>query len=129
MPISAAFSTCSGFPPRTSQSAAEAMAQAEPTIEDTRKLLEANLFHHELITPEELALRHARSIGKAFEDKRTRGVVLRINSPGGSPVQAGWVYDELKRQRALHPPGRVAGPARGRAAAERVRLGGARSAA
>jgi 2-hydroxy-6-oxonona-2,4-dienedioate hydrolase len=43
------------------------MAQAEPTIEDTRKLLEANLFHHELITPEELALRHARSIGKAFE--------------------------------------------------------------
>ena len=42
------------------------MAQAEPTIEDTRKLLEANLFHHDLITPEQLALRHARSIGKAF---------------------------------------------------------------
>lgn len=44
-----------------------------------------------------------KSIGKAFEDKRTRGLVLRINSPGGSPVQAGWVYDELKRQRTLHP--------------------------
>ena len=43
------------------------MAGAEPTIEDTRKLLEANLFHHDLITPEELALRHARSIGKNFE--------------------------------------------------------------
>ena len=43
------------------------MAEAEPTIDDTRKLLEANLFHHELITPEELALRHARSIGKNFE--------------------------------------------------------------
>jgi pimeloyl-ACP methyl ester carboxylesterase len=43
------------------------MAEAEPTIEDTRKLLEANLFHHELITPEELALRHARSIGRNFE--------------------------------------------------------------
>ena len=42
------------------------MAHNEPTIEDTRKLLEANLFHHELITPEELALRHARSTGKAF---------------------------------------------------------------
>ena len=39
----------------------------EPTIEDTRKLLEANLFHHELITPEELALRHARSIGGNFK--------------------------------------------------------------
>ena len=42
------------------------MAHNEPTIEDTRKLLEANLFHDELITPEELALRHARSTGKAF---------------------------------------------------------------
>ena len=42
------------------------MAHNEPTIEDTRKLLEANLFHHELITPEELALRHSRSTGKAF---------------------------------------------------------------
>jgi 4,5:9,10-diseco-3-hydroxy-5,9,17-trioxoandrosta-1(10),2-diene-4-oate hydrolase len=43
------------------------MAAAEPTVEDTRKLLEANLFHHDLITPEELALRHSRSIGKNFE--------------------------------------------------------------
>jgi len=36
------------------------------TLEDTRKLLEANLFHHDLITPEELALRHSRSIGQNF---------------------------------------------------------------
>ena len=43
------------------------MATEEPSIDDTRKLLEANLFHHELITPEELALRHSRSVGKAFE--------------------------------------------------------------
>lgn len=43
------------------------MATEEPSIDDTRKLLEANLFHHELITPEELALRHSRSLGKAFE--------------------------------------------------------------
>ena len=43
------------------------MATHEPTIDDTRKLLEANLFHHELITPDELALRHARSVGKNFE--------------------------------------------------------------
>ncbi len=42
------------------------MAASEPTIEDTRKLLEANLFHHELITPEELALRHQNSTGKNF---------------------------------------------------------------
>ena len=43
------------------------MAHKEPTIEDTRKLLEATLFHHELITESELALRHSRSIGKNFE--------------------------------------------------------------
>jgi pimeloyl-ACP methyl ester carboxylesterase len=43
------------------------MAESEPTMEDTRKLLEANLFHHELITPDELALRHARSVGRNFE--------------------------------------------------------------
>ena len=43
------------------------MANAEPTLEDTRKLLEANLFHHELITPPELELRHARSLGQNFE--------------------------------------------------------------
>ena len=40
----------------------ERMVKSEPTIEDTRALLEANLFHHELITPEELdaasAMRH-----------------------------------------------------------------------
>ncbi len=43
-----------------------------------------------------------KSLAKAFDDKRTKAVVLKINSPGGSPVQAGYVYDELKRQRALH---------------------------
>jgi 2-hydroxy-6-oxonona-2,4-dienedioate hydrolase len=43
------------------------MAKAEPTIEDTRKLLEANLFHHELITDAELNLRHSRSIGENFK--------------------------------------------------------------
>lgn len=43
------------------------------------------------------------ALRKAFEDKGTQGVILRINSPGGSPVQAGYVYDEIKRQRGLHP--------------------------
>ena len=33
----------------------------------------------------------------AFEDEKVLGVVLRINSPGGSPVQSGYVYDEIKR--------------------------------
>lgn len=55
------------------------MAQSEPTIDDTRKLLEANLFHHELITPEELALRHSRSVGKNFEAFVARGNLAEDN--------------------------------------------------
>lgn len=43
----------------------------------------------------------------AFKAEGTRAVVLRINSPGGSPVQAGYVYDEIKRLRALHPETRL----------------------
>ena len=39
----------------------------------------------------------------AFKDKRTQGVILRINSPGGSPVQAGHINDEIKRLRAKYP--------------------------
>lgn len=39
----------------------------------------------------------------AFENKNTVGIILRINSPGGSPVQAGYVYDEIKRLRAKYP--------------------------
>jgi protease-4 len=38
----------------------------------------------------------------AFEDEGARGVVLLINSPGGSPVQAGIVSDELKRLKARY---------------------------
>lgn len=43
----------------------------------------------------------------AFEDPNTRGVVLRINSPGGSPVQSGYIYDEVRRLRGEHPDIRV----------------------
>jgi len=39
----------------------------------------------------------------AFEDKNTQGVVLRINSPGGSPVQAHQINREILRLRGLHP--------------------------
>src|SRR5574340_1356197 len=42
------------------------------------------------------------SLQNAFEDKKTKGVILRINSPGGSPVQAGQIHDEIKRLRGLH---------------------------
>ncbi|MBT8130428.1 MAG: signal peptide peptidase SppA [Gammaproteobacteria bacterium] len=39
----------------------------------------------------------------AFEDEKTRGVILRINSPGGTPVQAGYIYDEILRLREQYP--------------------------
>jgi protease-4 len=39
----------------------------------------------------------------AFENKHTAGVILRINSPGGSPVQAGYINDEIKRLRKEYP--------------------------
>ena len=43
------------------------------------------------------------SLQDAFKDKDTLGVILRINSPGGSPVQAGQINDEIRRLRAKHP--------------------------
>ncbi|HAN56415.1 MAG TPA: S49 family peptidase [Betaproteobacteria bacterium] len=39
----------------------------------------------------------------AFEDGNTKGVILRINSPGGSPVQSGQIYDDIKRLRTKYP--------------------------
>ncbi|MBY4677171.1 S49 family peptidase [Marinobacterium arenosum] len=47
------------------------------------------------------------SLREAFDEPKAKAVVLRINSPGGSPVQAGYVYDEIKRLRALHPEKKV----------------------
>ena len=38
----------------------------------------------------------------AFEDQGSKAVVLLINSPGGSPVQAGIMNDEIRRLKAKH---------------------------
>lgn len=43
------------------------------------------------------------ALQSAFEDKGTAGVIMRINSPGGSPVQSGIVYDEIRRLRTKYP--------------------------
>ncbi len=39
----------------------------------------------------------------AFNDEGSVGIVLRMNSPGGSPVQSAIVNNEIRRLRALHP--------------------------
>ena len=44
-----------------------------------------------------------KGLNRAFKDHNTAGVVLKINSPGGSPVQAGRVNDEIRRLRAKYP--------------------------
>lgn len=43
------------------------------------------------------------SLVDAYDDKGTKGIILRINSPGGSPVQAGIINKEIQRQKKLHP--------------------------
>ena len=39
----------------------------------------------------------------AFDNEKAAGVILRINSPGGSPVQSGYIYDEIQRLRKENP--------------------------
>lgn len=39
----------------------------------------------------------------AFKDANTQGVVVRVNSPGGSPVQSQNIYDEMRRLRKKYP--------------------------
>lgn len=54
---------------------------------------------------------NAVSIGKAltqaFEDPRAKGVVLYINSPGGSPVQSSIIYDRIVALKEKHPDKRI----------------------
>jgi protease-4 len=42
------------------------------------------------------------SLRSAFEDEGAQAIVLLINSPGGSPVQAGMINDEIRRLKSLH---------------------------
>ena len=43
------------------------------------------------------------SLHDAYDSSGTKGIILRFNTPGGSPVQAGIINDEIRRQKALHP--------------------------
>jgi protease-4 len=45
----------------------------------------------------------AAGLKDAFEDKNTQGVILRINSPGGSPVQSDAINAEMRRLRGKYP--------------------------
>ncbi|HQX08067.1 MAG TPA: S49 family peptidase [Zoogloea sp.] len=54
-------------------------------------------------TGEASAEKITEALQAAFKDSGTQGVVLRINSPGGSPVQSGIINDEIRRLRSKHP--------------------------
>ena len=73
----------------------ERMVRHEPTLEDTRALLEANLFHHELITPEELELRHQNSIGPCFEQFVLRHAETQEQAAGGKSKEAVPLWQRL----------------------------------
>jgi 2-hydroxy-6-oxonona-2,4-dienedioate hydrolase len=73
----------------------ERMVRHEPTLEDTRALLEANLFHHELITPEELELRHQNSIGRCFEQFVLRHAQAQEGGGGGKSKDAVPLWQRL----------------------------------
>ncbi len=73
----------------------ERMVTKEPTLDDTRALLEANLFHKELITDDELQLRHQNSIGPCFEQFVRRHEAAGEGG-GGKGVPVWQRYNELK---------------------------------
>jgi pimeloyl-ACP methyl ester carboxylesterase len=74
----------------------ERMVRKEPTLDDTRALLEANLFHHALITEEELQLRQQNSIGPCFE-QFVRRHEAAVGGGGGKQSVPPWQrYNELK---------------------------------
>lgn len=49
----------------------------------------------------------AVSLRRAFAEPKVKGVLMRINSPGGSPVQSAYIYDEMRRLRGLHPDKKI----------------------
>jgi 2-hydroxy-6-oxonona-2,4-dienedioate hydrolase len=67
-------------------------AANEPTLDDARTLLKANLFHHELITDDEVALRHSMSIGKNFT-----AFVARGNAEVGTKQSRAGLWTQLNQ--------------------------------
>ena len=51
--------------------------------------------------------RLVKGLRDAFEAEHSKGVIIRVNSPGGSPVQSGLVYREIQRLKKKHPDKKV----------------------
>src|SRR5436190_713566 len=82
----------------------ERMVRKEPSLADTRALLEANLFNHDLITEDELQLRHQNSIGACFEQFTARHAKTQSSNKAkaGNESEPLWQrYGELKMPHLL----------------------------
>lgn len=79
------------------------VGKSEPALSTGKHTALVNM--HGVIAPDSSASADnlIPSLQEAFKDKDTQGVILRINSPGGSPVQAGQINDEIRRLRAKYP--------------------------
>lgn len=51
----------------------------------------------------DIAEKITQGLNDAYNDSATRGIVIQANSPGGSPVLSGIIYDEIRRLKKLHP--------------------------
>ena len=69
------------------------MAEKEPTLEDARKLLQADTFNHSLISDEDIAIRHSRMVGRNFKAHQER---QNQEAPaGGGASQAKPIWQRL----------------------------------
>ncbi|WP_232525259.1 signal peptide peptidase SppA [Motilimonas pumila] len=62
-----------------------------------------------MIAPDQDANANAivTALRNAFDNEQAKAIMLHINSPGGTPVQAGYVYDEIQRLKGLHKDKKV----------------------
>lgn len=49
----------------------------------------------------------SKSMEKAFANPKAKGIIIKINSPGGTPVTADEIYNEINRMRASNPDKKV----------------------
>ena len=68
------------------------MAQQEPTLQDARKLLQADTFNHSLISDEDVAIRHSRMSGRNFQAHQDR---QSQEAPAGGGSQAKPLWQRL----------------------------------
>ena len=71
------------------------MAEKEPTVEDARKLLQADTFNHSLISDEDVALRHRSMIGRNFKAHQDRQNHEAPAAPAAASAPAKPLWERL----------------------------------